>query len=125
MQDCAYASALAEYLVWTQTDDEAKRIANRQGVLLTTSIDVMKRDFYLLIKNFTCDGVAASSIHGCITDEGQVCSDAGSCVDDACLCASGREGTYCERFSSDSLSDTLAVALSTHARMHVHMWHSV
>jgi hypothetical protein len=79
----------------------------------------MKRNFYVLLKNFTCDGVAASSIHNCITDQGQVCSDAGSCVENACLCDSGREGKYCEDFKSDS-SDTeaLTIGLGTVAHHH-------
>jgi hypothetical protein len=59
--------------------------------------------------------VAVSSVYNCLNN-GQLCSDAGVCKDNECICESGREGQYCEAFvsassSSDASTITIAVII--------------
>jgi hypothetical protein len=125
MQDCSEAAALASFLYWTQTDIAATRTAERyisfilitlhffrifnnccefrQGFVLPTMATAIKRLFLNQLKNFTCGGVAVSDVHNCIFD-GELCSGVGECVNNACVCASGREGQYCEGFVAASSS---------------------
>jgi hypothetical protein len=113
MTDCDNAGALSSFFTWVLSDPAAAAIADRQGFVLTSSSDALMRRFYTLQQNFTCDGVAVSSIYGCILD-GELCSSAGVCSSNSCVCDSGRTGTYCESYvSSASSSDSTAIALGT------------
>jgi hypothetical protein len=111
MSDCDDAAALADYFLWTQTADEAVQIADRQGFLLASSIVELKRWLLLLLKNFKCDGVAVSSVHGCINSAGDLCSNAGACTNNACVCKTDREGQYCEDETTSSVDTELAIGL--------------
>jgi hypothetical protein len=73
--------------------------------------DGLRRRFLNQLKNFQCDGVAASSVYGCIND-GRLCSDAGLCTNGLCICDSGREGQYCENLVGDS-SDAMTIAVGS------------
>jgi hypothetical protein len=78
---------------------------NRQGFILGSRIDYLQKRLLNQLKAFTCDGVAASSLHDCIND-GQLCSGKGLCTDNACVCDSDREGQYCESLVSEASSDS-------------------
>ncbi len=130
MRDCDDAAALADYFYWTQFNAEAVQIADRQGFLLASTVEVLKADFLLSLRNFTCNGVAVSSVHNCISDLGQLCLNAGTCTNNACVCDTGRKGQYCEEEISNSSDATLAIALgmltlnrtrtAAHAPPHTH-----
>jgi hypothetical protein len=79
--------------------------------LLNNSQKMMKR-MYLLLNNFTCDGVQVSSLSGCISPQGTLCSGVGNCTNNVCACESGRTGQYCQAFTSSS-SDTTTILLGT------------
>ncbi len=73
--------------------------------------ELVKR-MYLLLDDFTCNGEHVSSLHGCVTAGGELCSGAGTCAEGQCTCNSGREGKYCEAFTSSS-DDNLTILLGT------------
>jgi len=84
----------------------------RAGVVVASTIASVKRRFLTLLANTTCgDGVAASSLHGCIID-GTLCSDHGTCTNGACQCDSGWEGDYCDGQKSAGADVALIVGLS-------------
>jgi hypothetical protein len=111
MEDCAKARALASFLYWSQTNTVAKQIAARQGFILATSAAIIEGQFLLQLKRFTCNGVAVSTAYGCVDDSGILCSNAGVCSSNSCVCETGRIGQYCESFVSESSSDSTAIAL--------------
>jgi preprotein translocase subunit YajC len=80
----------------------------RQGFVVASSVDVIAREGLNQIKKFTCDGEPVSALYGCIWD-GQICSDAGTCTNGACVCNSGREGQYCQEFTSSGSSDVVVL----------------
>jgi hypothetical protein len=84
----------------------------RQGFVVATSVDIIYRKALDQLKKFTCDDKPVSALYGCIWD-GQLCSSAGTCTNGVCVCESGREGQYCQEFTSSS-SDSLLVILGTH-----------
>lgn len=112
MQDCSKAQALSSFLVWALNSTAAQQIAERQGFVLTSSSRALMARFWSLQKNFTCEGVAVSSYYNCITD-GTVCSDAGLCVANECVCNAGKTGQYCETDISSSSSDSTVIVLGT------------
>ncbi len=79
---------------------------------MATSVDIIYRKALDQLKKFTCDDKPVSALYGCIWD-GQLCSNAGTCTNGICVCDSGREGQYCQDFTSSS-SDSLLVILGTH-----------
>lgn len=115
MRSCSDARALADFLRWTQYDATAALQASRQGYVLATVAAALEADYLTALKGFTCDGVTVSALANCISDDGSLCSSAGSCVNSRCECQSGRTGTYCEQFvDSSSVSDTtIAVVVGT------------
>lgn len=116
MDDCTKAAALADFLLWSQTDPVALRNADRQGFVLPTAADEINRAFMLQLKAFTCAGRPVSALANCITDNGQLCSGQGTCTNNACVCESGWEGQYCERVHSSS--DSTVIILGTHHTPH-------
>jgi hypothetical protein len=64
------------------------------------------------LTNFTCGGVAVSELYGCIND-GELCSGAGVCANNACVCDRGREGQYCESVASSSSDRSVTVILGS------------
>ena len=116
MDDCTKAAALADFLLWSQTDPVALRNADRQGFVLPTAADEINRAFMLQLKAFTCAGRPVSALANCITDNGQLCSGQGTCTNNACVCESGWEGQYCERVTSSS--DSTVIVLGTHTHTH-------
>jgi hypothetical protein len=119
MQDCSKAQALASFLVWALNTTAAQQIAGRQGFVLTSSSRTLMKRFWNLQKNFTCEGVAVSSYYNCIID-GTVCSDAGLCIANECVCNAGKIGQYCEADISSSSSDSTVIFLGTLIRHATH-----
>lgn len=111
MDDCAQAAALANFLYWAQTSPAAGQVADRQGFVLVTKEAQLRGQFLNQLKAFTCDGDTVSHVANCIND-GQLCSGAGVCTNNKCLCNTGREGQYCEDTISESSDNTLVIALS-------------
>jgi hypothetical protein len=86
---------------------------DRQGFIQASTDAGLQRRFLNQLKEFTCDGVAVSSLYGCIND-GRLCSDAGVCTNNACICDSGRDGQYCESFvSASSSSDASTITMGS------------
>jgi hypothetical protein len=57
--------------------------------------------------------VQVSSLAVCINN-GQLCSDAGYCATNGCVCNTGRMGAYCQDFILvDTSNDALIIGLST------------
>jgi hypothetical protein len=112
MSDCSHAAALVDFFNWTQSTS-AERIVNRQSYVLATSVDVLKTRSLLSIRGFTCDGEPVSAWQLCISPEGQMCNDSGSCVNGVCVCNAGRTGTYCEELVSSSESSDATIILGT------------
>jgi hypothetical protein len=110
MDDCAQAAALANFLYWAQTSPAAGQVADRQGFVLVTNEAQLRGQFLNQLKAFTCDGDTVSHVANCIND-GQLCSGAGVCTNNKCLCNTGREGQYCEGTISGSSDNTLVIAL--------------
>jgi hypothetical protein len=140
MDDCTKAAALADFLLWSQTDALALRnavrfafslfpslrrfvlsltgrtthtTAVRQGFVLPTASDEVNRSFMRQLRAFTCAGQPVSALANCITDDGQLCSGQGTCTNNACACDSGREGLHCESATSASSSDSTIAILGT------------
>jgi hypothetical protein len=84
----------------------------RQGYVLATVADPLKREFLNQIKGATCNGVAVSAFAGCIND-GEMCSSVGTCNSGRCTCPSSRTGQYCELIVSSSSSDSTVIVLGT------------
>jgi hypothetical protein len=81
--------------------------------VLIKDVASLKALFLTQLKNLTCEGRQVSHVANCIAD-GQLCSNAGDCVDSACKCDVGRLGQYCESFISASAADTtLPITLGT------------
>jgi hypothetical protein len=85
-------------------------ITYRQAFVLVTQEEKLNHLFLNQLKEFTCNGVAVSQVANCVLD-GRLCSNAGVCTDNQCLCNSGREGQYCENSISASSDNTLPIAL--------------
>ncbi len=71
----------------------------------------------------TCDGEHVSSLYGCVSDDGVVCSDHGSCKNHTCTCDAGYTGIYCEKASGSSSSNTgtiigIVLGISPRERRH-------
>lgn len=95
MTNCNKAKSLADWLYWTQTDSEALTSATRNYVLPLSSVDRFNKTILTRIASMTCNGVAVSSVAGCVY-QGMVCADAGACVNSKCVCHSDRQGEYCQ-----------------------------
>jgi hypothetical protein len=80
--------------------------------VLATSVDILRRHFFNLLANFTCQGRPVSSVHGCVQN-GELCSGAGSCSNNSCLCNKGWCGTFCQRRCSNDSPATLPIVLGT------------
>jgi hypothetical protein len=80
--------------------------------VVSTLHATFKARFLNHMKDFTCKGVRVSHVANCIA-EGKLCSDAGTCINNACQCSSGREGQFCEDFVDTSSDATLAIILGT------------
>ena len=79
------------------------------------------RRFLAQMKNLTCDGIPVSDLYNCIDANFEICSGAGVCMHNACVCDRGRSGHYCEWFLTDppSSSDSIAPQLAgTHRLAH-------
>jgi hypothetical protein len=78
----------------------------------STENEAFKAQLFNQLKDFTCKGVQVSKVAMCISD-GKLCSDAGTCIDNACQCTSGREGQFCESFVDTSSDNNLPIILGT------------
>jgi ABC-type phosphate transport system substrate-binding protein len=107
--DCTKAAALSDWMYWTQSSTTALKVADRNGVVLTSEIPVWKKMMLKAVTGMTCNGAKVSSIAGCVTD-GVLCSDRGQCIYNSCECSSGYEGTHCEIDVSTSSSDSTVLA---------------
>jgi hypothetical protein len=84
---------------------------NRQGFVLTSAADTTYMSTWLdYLNNFTCDGLTVSSVANCVSNH-QLCSNAGICTDNACVCNSTRHGQYCEFVVSASSNNALVISL--------------
>lgn len=113
MEDHARASAVADFIYWTQTDTVVRQDAIDQGYFIAVDNGNASRIVLGHLATFvSSDGLAASSIAGCIY-QGTVCSNAGTCNTDRCLCNDDRTGQHCETLkSSGSSRDTLTTVLA-------------
>jgi hypothetical protein len=109
--DCSKAAALSDWIYWTQSDSAARKVAERNGVVLTSDVTVWKRMMLKAVTGMTCNGLKVSSIAGCVADS-TLCSDRGRCISNACECDAGWTGTYCETSinTSSSGSDSTVLA---------------
>ena len=123
MQDCSKAEALSSFFVWALNSTAAQQIAERQGFVLTSSSRTLMKRFWNLQKAFTCEGVAVSAYYNCIID-GTVCSDAGLCLANECVCNAGKTGKYCETDVSSSSSDSTVIFLCTLIALDTHDTHT-
>jgi hypothetical protein len=80
---------------------------------MASDVQELVKRMYLLLDDFTCNGEHVSSLHGCVTAGGELCSGAGTCAEGQCACNSGREGKYCEAFTSSSDDNRLTILLGT------------
>jgi hypothetical protein len=86
---------------------------DRQGFIQASRDAKLQRRFLNQLKQFTCAGAPVSKLYNCIND-GRLCSDAGACTNNECVCDSGREGQYCEGFvSASSSSDASTIAIGS------------
>jgi hypothetical protein len=83
----------------------------RQGLVLPTSEEYVRRQFLGQLQRFTCNGEPVSDVYHCI-NENQLCTDVGECVENACVCPTDREGKYCQTVKSGD-DDVLAPILGT------------
>ncbi len=81
------------------------------GMGVVVNSDLIKRQMYKFLAGVTCQGVQVSSLANCITADGLLCSNHGSCVNNACRCFAGYTGPLCDGVVSDSSTDTTAIAI--------------
>jgi len=86
-------------------------VRRRQGLVLPTSEEYVRRQFLGQLQRFTCNGEPVSDVYHCI-NENQLCTDVGECVENACVCPAEREGKYCQTVKSGG-DDVLAPILGT------------
>ncbi|ELR22700.1 serine/threonine protein kinase [Acanthamoeba castellanii str. Neff] len=111
MTDCTRATSLLDWIYWTQNSTEALNQIVISGMGVVVNSDLIKRQMYKFLAGVTCQGVHVSSLYGCVTADGLLCSDHGSCVNSACRCFDGYTGLLCESTVSDSSTDTTAIAI--------------
>jgi phosphate transport system substrate-binding protein len=138
MTDCARATSLLDWIYWTQNSSTlfvtrqpfprpVAAIANTHtncstaealnqivisGMGVVANSDLIRRQMYKFLMGVTCQGQHVSSLYGCVTGDGLLCSDHGSCVNSACRCFDGYEGSLCESVITDSSStDTTAILI--------------
>jgi hypothetical protein len=118
MTDCAKAAVLVDWLYWMQTSDVGHDILDSSNYVPAYPFSGFLNVLRLKLINVTCQGVAVSSLVGCVDEtDGRLCSDRGTCAAGGrCLCREGWTGRLCEleasslSSSSDSQT-TLAIAL--------------
>ncbi|AVL95162.1 putative serine/threonine protein kinase receptor [Moumouvirus australiensis] len=106
------ASALAEFMYWTQFNPLAINSAKNKGYYLASSNPELKSTILNLLKTFNFEGQSVSSYANCIY-EGTICSDLGTCNNNSCICNSGRTGQYCEQIISESGDKIVTIVLAT------------
>ncbi|BBI30152.1 Ser/Thr protein kinase [Acanthamoeba castellanii medusavirus] len=113
MEDHARASTVADFIYWTQTDPVVRQDAIDKGYVIAIDNVNMSRIILDRLATFvSSEGLSASSIAGCI-HSGTVCSNAGTCNANRCICGEDRSGYYCEILkSSGSSSSTLVTVLA-------------
>ncbi len=104
MTDCNKASALVEWLAWTQTSDKAKDVASNFGLAVAGQSLPVRKKVLKMMEDWTCGGKHIFSLYGCINGA-TVCSNHGVCTDYRCNCETGFTGTYCEILDVSSSSD--------------------
>ncbi|AGD92983.1 putative serine/threonine-protein kinase/receptor [Megavirus lba] len=111
MQSYSKASALADFIYWTQFNEMAASIADTQGYYVASTHPYYLKNNLELLKSFTFNGQQVSQYANCIND-GTICSDKGSCTNNVCLCDKDRTGDYCEYIVSESEDNTLTIVLA-------------
>ncbi|AGO85889.2 Serine/threonine protein kinase [Pandoravirus salinus] len=119
MPDCTKATALADFMWWTQSDAAALSSARRQGfAVATTANGRLAANMLDALERFECNGRKVSALAGCISS-GTMCTNRGTCVpgtagtNGRCVCDEGYEGDACEAEKASSDSDTsLVIALA-------------
>jgi hypothetical protein len=101
MPDLTKAKALVDWIYWTQTDASAAQIARSANMVVASLAQPARATLLDQLASVESDGVQAFSLAGCIYD-GTICSDQGTCVNNACVCSSSRSGDFCEKPKSDS-----------------------
>ncbi|AGF85754.1 tyrosine kinase family protein [Moumouvirus goulette] len=111
MQSFSKASALADFIYWTQFNDMASSIAATQGYYVASTHPYYLKNNLELLKSFTFNGEQVSQIANCIND-GTICSNNGTCTNNFCLCDENRTGKYCESVISTSSDNILIIVLA-------------
>ncbi|AQN68650.1 protein tyrosine kinase (PTK) family protein [Saudi moumouvirus] len=106
------ASALAEFMYWTQNNPLAINSAKNKGYYLASSNPKLKSVILNSLKSFKFEGQSVSAYADCIY-EGTICSDLGTCNNNSCICDSGRTGQYCELLVSESSDKIVTIVLAT------------
>jgi serine/threonine protein kinase/ABC-type phosphate transport system substrate-binding protein len=110
MERRSKAAALADFIYWTQTSDEAADAVGSAGLVLAWSEPRMAAYVLHTLANFNVNGTAVSAVAGCVNPvTGFLCSDGGTCSAGSgtagtgrCLCETGRRGAYCESAADSS-----------------------
>ncbi len=70
----------------------------------------LQRRLFNLLPNIKCKGQPVSNVQGCIQN-GTLCNDHGTCINNKCICNNGYSGVYCQQVDVDS-SDNHTVAIT-------------
>ncbi|BCS82572.1 putative serine/threonine-protein kinase receptor [Cotonvirus japonicus] len=111
MRSFSKASAVADFIYWTQSSEMAHDIADIQGYYIASNHPKYYKENLELLKSFTFEGKNVSEIANCIND-GSICSNSGSCTDGVCICQKDRIGDYCESVVSESSDNSLTIILA-------------
>ncbi|ALR84495.1 putative serine/threonine-protein kinase receptor [Niemeyer virus] len=111
MQSFSKASALADFIYWTQIDETAASIADTQGYYVASSHPKILRENLELLQSFTFEDRTVSKVANCIF-EGTICYDKGTCNNNVCLCNIDREGQFCELEKTQSDTNIVTIILA-------------
>jgi hypothetical protein len=93
--NCAKATALVDWIYWTQSSSTAATIASRNGITVAGKAAGILKQSLTQLTSVTCQGVLVSSIAGCVNN-GELCSNHGTCQSQECLCSIGWTGVFCD-----------------------------
>jgi len=115
MPDCRKAKALVDWIYWIQTDPFGKSIMDSSGFVAPYRVQEFTKTLFKKLASVTCEGVHVSQLYGCVTEDGLLCSDHGTCTEGVCSCEAGWVGSLCDtvdsRSSDSSSSPVLGLAL--------------
>jgi hypothetical protein len=80
--DCHKATALLDFITWTQTSSTALKVVDELGYAVTPFN--IRGTLLETMANVTCKGKPIFSLVGCL-QSGVVCSNNGQCINGACV----------------------------------------